>query len=341
MAALRAGSGLNDPRAVPHLIEIATGEMDIYRTAAISMLSKIDGGPNIETTLQGLLSEQDLTVRVAAYEALAARAERAQLKRLVASERQERSVTTRRPFEYLAAVSRSYLPEGTLQGVSRQLVAEKFFLDRVPVGEPLIYITQQRVPRIVLFGSDAHFNQPMISSMWSDRLMVTSDAPGEALRVYYRTTPMMSRGEAVPGTSSVITHEFRGSIIEFIAFMAHEPTPENPRPGLSFSYSEVVGALYGLYRDDAINAQFSTERDRLISQIIQLSDSSEIEVRPDRAGEAVELVVFDDPRFIPANSNEIRDPALNSLLIPLRQTDPNAPAEAAPEGSAELTGQEG
>ncbi|MBX3322340.1 MAG: flagellar basal body P-ring protein FlgI [Phycisphaeraceae bacterium] len=319
MAALRAGSGLNDPRAVPHLIEIAKRGMDVYRTAAISMLSKIDGGPDIEQSLKELLAEDDLTVRVAAYEALASRAEKAQLQRLVALERRDRAVTTRRPYEYLAALSRTYLPEGTMQGVSRQLVSDKFFLDRVPVGEPLIYITQQRVPRIVLFGEGSKFKEPFISSMWSDRLMITSDSPGEPLRVYYRTQSMMSRGEAVAGTSSVVTHEFRGGLTDLIAFMAHAPTPENPKPGLAFSYSEVVGALYGLYKDDAIDVQFSTERDRLISEIIRLSDSGAIELRPERAGESVELVVFDNPTFLPAAANEMRDPSLNSLLIPLRQ----------------------
>lgn len=322
MAALRAGAGLNDPRAVPPLIEICRSGAARDRASAVALLGRIDGGPEIEQTLQGLLSERDLSVRVAAYEALAERAERAQLARLVLQERQDRQRNMRRSIDALTALSQAYLPEGTMQGVSRELVEGKFFLDRVPVGEPLIYITQQRIPRVVLFGEDVRLEKPMISSMWSDRLMLTSDGPGEAIRFYYRTQPRMSRGEAVDGTSRVITHELRGGLIDAIKFMAHTQTPESPRPGLGLSYSEVVGALYGLYKDRAVNAQFSTERDRLLAEILRLSDDNAIEVRPDREGQETELVVFDDPRSLPEGRSELRESSPESLLIPLRVPTP-------------------
>lgn len=333
LAALRAGAGLNDPRAVPYLIEMATGGLDRHRTAAIAMLARIDAGPEIEGALQSLLADQDLSVRVASYEALASRAEEAQLTRLVADERRERNPVARRSYDMLYALSRAYLPAGSLQGVSRTLVEGKFFLDRVPVGEPLIYITQQRVPRVVLFGEEIALLEPLTATMWSDRLMFVSDGSEEGIRIYYRTLPQMQNGEPIDGTSRVVTAEVKPEILDLIAFMAHEPTPEDPKPGLGLSYSETVGALYGLYKDQAFAASFSTERDRLVEELVTLSTRSEIEMRPERPGEAAEVVVFDDPSRL-LGGDELREDSASDLLMPLRPAAP-APAEGE-DGRAEV-----
>lgn len=331
LAALRAGAGLNDPRVVPYLIDIASAGPSRHRTAAIGLLAKVDGGPEIETTLQSLLASDELPVRVGAYEALADRAEAAQLRRLVQSERAEKNPVSRRPYEVLYALSRSYLPSGTIHGVSRELVEGKFFLDRVPVGKPLVYITQQRIPRIVLFGEDLDLHKPLVSTMWSDRLMFVSDAPEDPTRIYYRTLPQMRAGEPIEGTGRTILHEVKGDLTTVIKFLAHTPTPENPRPGLSFSYSEVVGALYGLYKDRAMTAAFSTERDRLLADIVSLLSQQEIEVRPERIGEDTQLVVFDDPRNLPADRSELRDDA-SGILVPLRPAVAEQPGTPASGG---------
>ncbi len=333
LAALRAGAFLDDPRAVPYLIEMAVAGQEQHRTAAIGMLSRIDAGPDIEQALQGLLGDDELTVRIAAYEALASRAEKAQLKRLIAEERREQNPVARRSYDMLYALSRAYLPGGTLQGVSRTLVEGKFFLDRVPVGKPMIYITQQRVPRVVLFGSRINIREPLTATMWSDRLMFISDGDQEPVRIYYRTLPKMRNGEAIDGTSRVVTAEVEPDLIDLIAFMAHTPTPENPRPGLGLSYSETVGALYGLYKDNAFDATFTTERDRLIAEVTSLSARSSVEMRPERPGEASELVVFDIPTRLPGGDELRRDDSASDLLVPLR---PRAPvAEPADGGSSE------
>lgn len=330
LAALRAGASLNDPRAVPYLVEMAIGGVEFHRTAAIGMLSRIDAGPEIERTLQTLLGDDSLSVRVAAYEALANRAEQAQLKRLVAEERRERNPVARRSYDMLYALSRAYLPDGSLQGVSRTLVEGKFFLDRVPVGKPMVYITQQRVPRIVLFGEGISIRQPLTASMWSDRLMFIADGQDEPMRVYYRTQPQMQNGDPIDGTSRVMTAEVAPEFLDLIAFLAHQPSPEDPRPGLGLSYSETVGALYGLYKNDGFNAAFSTERDRLFEELNSLSTRSSVEMRPERPGESSEVVVFDDPRMLIGRSELNNDNSASSLLVPLR---PPAPA---PDGTEAL-----
>jgi flagellar basal body P-ring protein FlgI len=337
LAALRAGAALNDARAVPYLIEMATAGLERHRTAAIGMLSRIEAGPEIERALQSLLASDELEVRVAAYEALASRAEEAQLKRLVAEERRERNPVARRSYDMLYALSRAYLPAGSLQGVSRTLVEDKFFLDRVPVGKPMIYITQQRVPRVVLFGEEIGLRAPLTATMWSDRLMFISDAPDEPVRVYYRTLPQVVNGEPVDGTSRVMTAEIEPDILELIAFMAHGPSPEDPRPGLGLSYSETVGALYGLYKDQGLAAAFSTERDRLVAELEGLTArGGEIEMRPERPGEQSEVVVFDDPARLLGGDELRSDNSASDLLVPLRAPTP-PPAEgrggeARPEG---------
>lgn len=334
LAALRAGAALNDPRAVPYLIEMAQGGAERHRTAAIGMLSRIDAGPEIERALKDLLADDELSVRVSAYEALAERAEAAQLQRLIAEEKRERSPVVRRSYDMLYALSRAYLPEGSMQGVSRTLVEGKFFLDRVPVGEPLIYITQQRVPRVVLFGDEFSLREPLTATMWSDRLMFISDGGSEPVRVYYRTLPQLRNGEPIDGSSRVVTASVSPNVLELISFLAHDQTPEDPRPGLSLSYSETVGALYGLYKNEAFAAGFSTERDRLVEELTSLSSDASIEMRPERPGEASELVVFDDPRRLAGRRELRQDNDASSLLVPLRRPEP-VTAEGSDEGRPE------
>lgn len=83
MAGLRVGARLSDPLAAEQLIELAERGQPGVRTYAISLLAQLDAGPRVDAALRQLLNTPELTVRVAAYEALATRAERAQLARLV------------------------------------------------------------------------------------------------------------------------------------------------------------------------------------------------------------------------------------------------------------------
>ncbi len=82
LAALRAGARLNDPFAFEPLAEIArNGPMNL-RADAIRLLALIDAGPKVDLALRDLLAEKDLVIRIAAYEALAERATKAQTARL-------------------------------------------------------------------------------------------------------------------------------------------------------------------------------------------------------------------------------------------------------------------
>lgn len=284
MTALRVGAMLNDVRAAEPLIEMASEGSTTTRTEAISLLGRIDAGPNVDRALQDLLEERELLVRIAAYEALAKRAERAQFRRLASDERVRQSA---RSETHLQRIARLRLPSSSLQGIERRPVQGKFLLDIVPHGEPLIYITQQGEPRIVIFGESPALKIPLFVSTWSDRLMLAADEPGEPIRVYYRDRR----------TRESLTEQVRGDLTDLILFMAHEPSPERPSPGLALSYSEVVGALHAIHREGGTEAGFVTERDRLLAAISEATRGREVRDRPETPD--------DDPGYRDIDPTEI------------------------------------
>lgn len=311
LAALRAGAALGDARAAPALRDIALNGPENVRTDAIELLGRLDAGPTVDEALRALLSERTLTLRIAAYEALASRAERAQVERLAAraANRETKGLpVSRSTLEQLAA---RRLPAGTIQGVSRLLIADKFLLDRVPFGDPLIYVSQQGTPRIALFGTDLSLKKPLLVSAWSDRLMMIAETPSDKVRVFYRR-PAPSENEP---SAPPVQHEAGETVTELIDFMAHKPTPESPRPGLDLTYSEIVGALYELFRQGGTDAAFATERDRLVADLIAANTTRAVETRPIAPGRSGETIVFDRPAASGA-------PAPTAPVVPGREGKP-------------------
>lgn len=312
LSALRAGARLNDSRAVSALREISTDGQRALRTDAIALLSKIDAGPVIDDTLLGLLQEPDLSVRVEAYEGLIDRAVKAQRRRLAlarARARQERRLDEAISLSQIDAFAKSYVPPGTLFGVSRELVEGKFFLDRVPFGDPLIYITQQGEPRIVVFGDQPTLRTPMLVSAWSDRLLLAADRAEDPVRLYYRDDA---------NRRTVTMDEVPSDLVGFIKFLAQKPTPEDPRPGLGLGYAEVVGVLYELQADRGTAAAFATENDRLLAGLLESVEPAEIEIRPEAPGGKITLVAADDPRQEVVDREQsglVRE--RRSLLVPI------------------------
>lgn len=277
LAALRAGAKLGDARAAAPLKDIALSPDTPGRLEAIALLGDLDAGPTVDLALHQVLADDHLDARIAAYEALARRAERAQLLRLAQRDRAlPRDAADFTAYDSLERLSRVALPAGTIQAVER-VPAGSFFLDIVPFGDPLIYVTQQGIPRIVLFGKDLRVRGPALVSAWADRLMLDADADDASpLRVYYRDYR----------TGSVTQQEVPRDLVEFILFMAHQPTPERPAPGLALSYSEVVGALHAIHAAGAVPAAFSTESDRLVAGILGASRRAQVEERPETSADA-------------------------------------------------------
>lgn len=316
LAALRTGARLNDPRVAPNLQELALTGPDGIRTDAIELLGRVDTGPSVDETLKALLAETSLPVRVAAYEALVKRAERARFRSLVEYERfRDAPIGMRASAEQLRRAAGMSLPSGTIQAVSRVPMYGKFLLDRVPVGEPLIYVAQQGVPRIVLFGESLEIKKPAFVSAWSDRLMLVAETPDDTPRLFYEAIP----GRAVRIDLATYRPSYQtpveSSVTELVDFFSREWSPDQQLVGLGMTYSETVGALHELYKAGALNASFATERDRLIADLLASTKGQEVEVRPETPGESSELVVFDQPEITPRPKQIDSYP--NSMLEPI------------------------
>jgi hypothetical protein len=255
LSALRAGAELGDALVTPHLREIAEGADAIQRVQAIRLLADMPPNPQLNLVLRELVDADDITVRISAYEALAARS--------------DPSVVVSRPM-----------------GVERTLYTRpgdpgEFRLDVVRSNKPMIYISQQGEPRVVVFGESLSVERPTLVYAWDDRLLVVGDETERPLRVRYQ--------DWRAGTTAVQS-EADANVAKLIEFFAHKPTPESPAPGLAMTYSEVVGALYELTdRSRAIPADFVAEQDRLQAELLALVQTEIGTDRPELAGEGAEI----------------------------------------------------
>ena len=147
LAALRAGAKLDDPLVVPHLLAMAKESSAQSRMDAIELLAAMRVDPRIDLGLRDLLNDDDVEVRLAAYEALVERGD---------------------------------------PSLDRIDVDGAFAVDLVESDHPMIYITQVGQPRIALFGEKLAVQMPLTVSAWSNRLIVTGDAGEQQIAIYYR-----------------------------------------------------------------------------------------------------------------------------------------------------------
>ncbi|HYC99586.1 MAG TPA: flagellar basal body P-ring protein FlgI [Phycisphaerales bacterium] len=276
MAALRAGARMGDPRAGAYLVRIATDTDNPVplRAEAAELTGFLGGSPAIDLALRELVNAEDLEVRAAAYEAM---------------------VMRRDP-----SIRRSYL-EG------------KFVLDVVPSTRPLIYVTQQGEPRVVLFHGGMEVQRPMLMSAWEDRLLMSAESPGEAsvsapaalgtgdqVRVQYRDP------RAEPGAMP-LQATCNADVVSLVRLFARSANSENPEPGLGMSYSQVVGALYQLQKQGGLLADFATERDRLGDRVLAAQKGIVGEERPE--SEAKRETMKERAKLL--NPLETNKPAVN------------------------------
>ncbi|MCC6228969.1 MAG: flagellar basal body P-ring protein FlgI [Phycisphaerales bacterium] len=316
--ALRAGAKLGDARAAVFLKKMAKEGSQPIRPRAIALLAELDAGPTIDVALREIIAESDnLLERVAAYEGLAKRAEAAMLARFVRQLRErEDNLAEQIPFAYLEARSQLVLPGGGLQGLARVPIRSKagrvkYFVDVVPFGKPMVYVTQARVPRIVLFGERAELKRPVFASAWSDRFMLDGGSPGEPIKLYYLDE---RTGEPTKGT-------VEPSLALLTEYLGRETTASDPRAGLGMTYSEVVGTLYSLQKSGATPAAFATEQDRLMSELLSAQQASRVKDRPETPDDVPELTVFDTGTVRPTGLDEQPDvkPTITPIAPPKRE----------------------
>ncbi|HYF15337.1 MAG TPA: flagellar basal body P-ring protein FlgI [Phycisphaerales bacterium] len=306
MAGLKAGARLNDARVAAPLKDLAKSGRGTIRTRAISLLGLVDAGPTVDLTLRELLGEEDLLVRVEAYEALAQRAEKAQFLHLLRLQEQSPDLRRQRlsPAE-LEVVARESLPSGTLQSVSRVPVAGKFLLDRVPGGSPMIYVTQQGVPRVAVFGTDDAVLTDKVVSVWNGRLMIAaSDKPG-IIKVQHS-----------PAGRPRVVRECRAGLTDLALTLARESSDVDPRPGLGLGYSEVVAVLSEVQEQKATAASFATETDKLQGELLAAASARNVLERPENPDDKPEDVVI-RPGSLPERARQAPEPPKIIPIEPL------------------------
>jgi len=321
VTALEVGAGLGDALAARHLKPMAASGPTSLRTRAITLLGRLDAGPSIDIALREQAAADELTVRVAAYEALAERAERSQRSRLAyANEESLLSQTGRVPLRRIDRLAEMRLPAGTIHGVSRLPIGDKFTLDRVPYGDPLIYVTQHGQPRIVLFGEKLTLERPAFVSAWDRRLLLAAEDDSGPIRVRYETRPIALPRFGGEPRSRTYQHTVSENVVDLIDLLARDPSPESPEPGLDMSYPEVVGALSALHEDGAVNAAFATEQDQLVARILAAAGGGEITMRPEDESEEGRVVLSADELAGDAAENTALEPGSTaSLVVPIER----------------------
>jgi len=304
MAALKAGARLDDPLAAAPLKDVARTASGGVRTRAISLLGKIDGGPTVDAALRELLAEPELVVRVAAYEALAERASRNQEMRIKTA-LENNPDAPRMSLNHLELLAMHVWPKRNLQGIERRLIGDKALLDVVPYGDPLIYVTQQGQPRIVVFGEDQSLVSPSLLRAWEDRLLISTE--GGRARVRY------TRQDG----SGATNHEVEANVVALIEFMGRKPSQDDSRGGLGMSYSELVGSLSAISQGGGVRAAFATEQDKLKALVLAAGESRSLVERPERPGDEP-VVIHQAPSLVPQPNRTDESP----MITPIVPTNP-------------------
>ncbi len=282
LAALRAGAKLDDALVVPHLIELAqTAGIDM-RIDAIALLAEMRENPRIDHELRQLLNDDDVDVRLTAYEGLAKRGD---------------------PYMQSYAVD------------PRPGAPAKFIVDVVESEKPMIYITQFGQPRVVLFGEGLEIDTPVFVRAWQNRFMVKEieDAPEARLEVFYRRRPE---------DLDAVIHKVEPNLAEFVHFLGHTTTIERPSIGLGMSYSETVGALYQIWSQKYIDADFKAEQDRVLAAILRQERESTVIERPEFSDPDEQWPEYDD--MAPVSELDRLSPTLapsgdSQFSVPRRQ----------------------
>jgi hypothetical protein len=118
------------------------------RLGAIRLLGGMGDNPAVDVGLRPLLDDDDLDIRLTAYEMLRKR------------------------------------HDPTVEAV---MVNDRFELDLVQSNRPLIYAAQTGAPRLAVFGTDVRLRQPMLQSVWNGRLILRFEEGDARAKAFYRS----------------------------------------------------------------------------------------------------------------------------------------------------------
>ncbi len=238
-AALSSGVRLGDERATMHLERLARHDDVAVRSRTAQLLVHLPQSVRAERILRDLLNDEQREVRIAAYHAL--------------DETGNDVFIRRQVFK-------------NLDGKTR------YVLDVVDSQRPMIYITQTRLPRIVIFNGFTGFKAPALSTIWKERneLIVRVTDEKTPMSVYYQSPKADTAGKVV---------EIAPAVANLVVLLAREPKPEYQQEGFGLDYSRVVNALFQLCHRDVISAELELQP----SQLAQLL--ADVRREQEQAGE--------------------------------------------------------
>lgn len=229
LKALEAGARLNDHIAAEGLKEFSMSPDPHVRLAASEILANLPDSLVAANQLYDLLNDDVREVRIAAYESLIGMND-PRIERFVFGNENE----------------------------------FKFILDLVPSNRPLVYVIQERFPRIALFNPGVRFPHGKIATLLDGRMtLMTSEASSEKLQVFFQPK----------GDPRGRKYEINRSVADIAAFIAHKTSVEYPDPGLDLTYSHVVDAMNDLVRQGHLSrdVDIAFERSQLAMEIAEYS----------------------------------------------------------------------
>jgi hypothetical protein len=88
-----------------------------------------------------------------------------------------------------------------------------------------------------------------------------------------------------------------GDLKKVSLLLGHTSTVERPETGLGLSYGETVGALFQIWSNDYINADFKADQDRILAAIMREEQDSTVVERPEFADPETDWMEMDPSEF--------------------------------------------
>ena len=169
LAALEAGARLEDELVTDPMERIVRLPEAGMRRLAAGVLRHMPNSLRGARLLKTLLDDTDTSVRLEAYESL-------------------------------AAINDPLINRTAIDGPEPDRF--KFVLDLVFSKKPLVYVAPNRVPRLVIFNPALGFRTPLFARLWENRLMLRCAGPDQPLTVFYQK-PGQTDGQVFDVDSTV------------------------------------------------------------------------------------------------------------------------------------------
>ncbi len=252
LTALQTGAWLDDERASQSLSELAKHEDPLIRAMAAKALVLLPRSIKGARALKELLDDEDVAVRIAAYESL-------------------------------WVINDPLIASGRVAVADEPGTGIKYIIDTVPSQKPLVYVTQVGVPRIAIFSPDLGFDAPLLARMWDNRLMLSMDPGQDYLDIFYQP-PHRTDSES----ASSIKLKTVPDLKTLVYVLGHKPTVEQPNEGLGLTYSQAVDVVYQLCRKQQIKSPIEVRVSPLAQQIAEYDRANAPVTRPETDPDAID-----------------------------------------------------